>query len=388
VSSPRRKGRPGPIDEYQELLPLIREGKLPKLVLFLTPNFGEEETWFSDQLMRAAREWALQQDGLDLMDVDGHSPDFSADSMDAFLGSQSLFAGRQALIFSRATAALKKYKRLAKALLQAVEKEGGPEWIMLHAEGKQASALVKELVASKSAKVIRFRRLFVDPPPWNPAAVDQSEAAKFAIAHANGLGMRLQNGAAGLLVEMSGGRPADLMQSLQHFQLLNQLQVSVEDVREVTAHSAEGSARDYADALLTGDSARALQLLAKVRARGLHSWDGRRISPRDSFTMLISTAIRERRQTAVIRAAVDGGATLEEALKGSGAKPSMPVTKRMERRLALCPSSQLEAVLHGLRRAEHRLKTGAWRDSLRVLEQLAFESYRKSAPPQTRGRRS
>ena len=387
MSTSRRKGRPGPIDEYQELLPLMREGALPKLLLFLTPSFGEEETWFSDHLIRAAREWAAQQDDLDLMDVDGHSPDFSPEAMDGFLASQSLFAGRQALIFSRASMALKKHKRLTKALLQAAENDGGPEWILIHAEGKTAQVVAKELAASKLAKVVRFRKLYVDPPPRNPAAIDQSEAAKFAIAQGREMGLRLQNGAAGLLVEMSGGRPSDLLQSLQHFQLLNQQLISVEDVREVTAHSAEGSARDYADALLTGDSARALQLLSKVRARGLHSWDGRRISPRDSFTMMVSTAIRERRQTEVIRLAVDAGATVEDALKASGTKPSMPVTKRMERRLSACSISQLNAVLHGLRQAEHRLKTGAWRDSLRVLEQLAFECYRKPAPARPGGHR-
>jgi DNA polymerase III delta subunit len=373
----RKKRQPDPGTTCRELVARAEQGDLPRLLLLLPPTSGEEEAWFGEQVLAAARRFGRSQEGLDLLDVDASSPDFQPDQIDAFLGSKSLFANRQALILGRSAKALNRWPRLAEALLTAATSEDGPEWMVVQAAGNATKGM-KPLAGTrkKGIEKVRFRGLYGDPPPWKPDP-DASEAAQFVAAEGHGRGLRLQRGAAGLLVQLAGSRPGDLVQALEHFQLLGLDTIGEEEVREVTAHSAEGSAFDFADAVLMGDAGRTLKLLAKLSRQGLRSWDGRRVSARDAFSMIVGAIAREHKKTVQVLESIQGGSSIEDALQAAGSRPSMPVVRRMQQRLQVADAAHLDTVLQSLVEAEEQVKMAGWRDSTSALEYLAFRCLRR-----------
>lgn len=373
----RKKRQPDPGTTCRELCARAKKGDLPRLLLLLPPTSGEEETWFGEQILAAARHYGRAQEGLDLLDLDASSPDFQPDQIDAFLGSKSLFASRQALILGRSAKAINRWPRLAEALLTAATSDDGPEWMIVQAAGNATKGM-KPLAGTrkKGIEKARFRGLYGDPPPWKPDP-DASEAAQFVAAEGQARGLQLQRGASGLLVQLAGARPGDLVQALEHFQMLGLPSIGEEEVREVTAHSAEGSAFDFADAILTGDSARTLRLLGKLSRQGLRSWDGRRVSARDAFSMILAAITREHKKTVQVLDSVQAGRSIEDALQEAGSRPSMPVVRRMEQRLQVANRQHLDTVLAALVEAEEHVKMAGWRDSTSALEFLAFRTLRR-----------
>ncbi len=373
----RKKRAPDPGTLCRQWVARAQVGDIPRLLCLLPPSQGEEEIWFGEQILAAARHFARSIEGLDFLDLDAASPDFQPGLLDSFLNTKSLFASRQALVLGRASKALQKWPRLADSLLDAATAEDGPEWMVVQV-GSGASKGAKAFASTrkKGIEKLRFRGLYGDPPPWKPEP-DASEAAQFVTAEARQRKLRLQNGVAGLLVTLAGSRPGDLVQAVEHFQMLGLTEISEDDVRRVTAHSAEGSAFDFADAVLAGDTAQLLRLLQRLSAHGMRSWDGRRIAARDAFSIILAAMNREHRKTSQVLAAVRHGSTLEKALEAAGVRPSMPVVRRMQTRLQVADEAHLQRVLAAMVEAEENLKMVGWRDSLAALEFLAFRSLRK-----------
>lgn len=371
----RRQADPG--SQFRETLARIQKGELPRLILILPPSSGEEESWFSEQLFAAARAYAHALGDCDLLDQDGGSPDFRAEDLDAFLQSSSLFASRKVLLLQRAGKGLNRWPRLAEELLQAATTDGGPEFMMVHL-GASSGKGAQKLGATRKGGIekLRFRSLYADPPPWKPEP-DASEAAQFLLGEARDRKLRLDRGAAGLIVQMAGSRASDLMGALEHLHMLGLESIGEEEVRQVVAHSAEGTAFDMADAFLSGDSGRALSLLRRISRQGMRSWDGRRLAPRDAFGMIVSAIARERTRTVEVLAHVRKGADVGKAIEASGSRPSMPVVRRMEARLAVCDEEALVHLLGGLLEAERQVKRLGWRDGTRALELLALRSFRR-----------
>jgi len=375
----RRQADPG--SQFQETLERIAAGKLPRLLLILPPTSGEEESWFSEQLFLAARAYAHALGDCDLLDQDGGSPDFRAESLDAFLQSSSLFASRKVLLLQRAGKSLNRWPRLAEELLAAASADDGPEFMLVHV-GASSGKGAQKLSATRKGGVekLRFRSLYADPPPWKPEP-DASEAAQFVTAQARSRKLRLDRGAAGLIVQMAGSRASDLMGALEHLHLLGLERIGEEEVRQVVAHSAEGTAFDLADAFLCGDSGRVLSLLQRTARQGLRSWDGRRLAPRDAFSIIVGAVARERSRTAEVLVHVQAGMEVAKAIEAGGSRASMPVLRRMEQRLAVCDQAHLDTLLHGLLDAERQVKRLGWRDGTRALELLALRAYRRQGAP-------
>ncbi|HJM40564.1 MAG TPA: hypothetical protein QGG59_10695 [Planctomycetota bacterium] len=379
MSAATRKRKPDPGSVCHELCELAARGKLPKLLLLAPPPRGEEESWFAEKILGKARERARATDGIDFLDLDGGVSDFEPGPVEAFLGSTSLFGGGQrALVFGRATRAFTRWKKLSKQILDAAKDPSGPDWMVLQLDGaagsKLATAMSKDV--GEEFRLERFRRLYGDPPPWRPNDLDASEAAQFVASQAKLLGIRLLPGASGTLVQIAGARPAELCQALEHFALLDSDSISEEQVRETVAHSAEGSAFEFAEAVLTGNGASAFAILSRLRSRGLRSWDGKRIASQDAFSMLLSVLAGERRRTAAALAAMEEGMSFPEACKEAGLPATGPIAKRMERRIRSTSSSRLTEVLHSIRAAECHVKREGRRDNLKSLEQLAFHNHR------------
>jgi len=377
ASAARKKRAPDPGTSCRELCARAAAGELPKLLLILPPSSGEEEVWFGEQIMKAARSFGRSLVDLDLLDLDCASPDFTPDLVDGFVASPSLFASRQALILGRASKALNRWPRLADALLDCASRASGPEWIVLQV-GSGSSKAAKALSATrkKGVEKVRFRGLYADPPPWRPDP-DASEAAVFVATEAAQRKLQLHRGAAGQLVELAGAKPNDLVQALEHFVLLGMDSIGEEDVRQVVARSAEGTAFDFADAILSGDSGAALKLIRSLNAVGMRTWDGKRLAAREAFGMILSAVARERQKTAVVRNAIDQGKSMDDALKAAGSRPSMPVVRRMEKRLDACDHAFLNVVLECLVEAETNVKMVGWRNSSRALEYLAFRVFQR-----------
>ena len=372
-----RKKQPDPGSQCREWVARATAGDLPRLLLILPPTSGESEAWFGERIAAAARAFGRSIEGFDLLDVDGGSPDFTAETLDGFLASQSLFASRQGLILQRGAKPLQRWGRTIEALGAAAARADGPEWMVVEAGGANAT-VAKALAKLPGAEVLRFRSLYGDPPPWKPDP-DASEAALFARTEAEARGLRLQRGAAGELVAIAGSRPGELVQAIEHLKLLGHDTAGEEEVRAVVAHSAEGTASDFAESVLTGDSAASLRHLSRLRSSGLRTWDGRRLAPRDAFGLLLAAVARERTRTAAVREGVTAGMTIEEALKKAGSRPSVPIVSRMEKRLQRCDEAQLVRVLRALVKAEQHVKMEGWRDAVAALEFLSFQCYRRAA---------
>lgn len=378
----RRKGkaaskkRSDPGTVCRTLCAAAADGGLERLVLLLGPTRGEEEPWFGERVLGAARAWARTREDLDLLEVDGGSPDFDAAGVESFLQAPGLFGGERVLLFARAGKALKKSKSLVQTLAAAAQAPDGPRLIVVEAPGAGMTATVKPLTSVDGARVERFRKLYADPPPWKPHDLDASEAAQFLAAEARTRGLRFARGAAGALVQLAGGKPGDLLQSLEHFELLGVETIDEEQVRDVAAHSAEGSAFDFADALLDGDGRRAYRTLAALRRRGLRTWDGKRIAPRDAFSMLVAVASKQRLQTAAVRGGLDQGLDFAAACKQAGVAAGGPPAQRMQSRLRQCDADHLDRVLTALLEAERHVKREGWGDAVRVLELLALRCHR------------
>ena len=373
----RKKRAADPGTTCRELCARFKEGDLPRCLLVLPPTSGEEEIWFGEQVLKSARTFGRSQEGLDLLDIDASSPDFQPDVLEGFLASKSLFSSRQALILGRAAKALNKWPRLADALLAAATSDDGPEWMVVQAAGNTGKGM-KVLAATrkKGIEKARFRGLYGDPPPWKPDP-DASEAAQFVAMEARERGLTLQRGASGLLVQLAGSRPNDLIQALEHFGMMGADSIGEEEVREVAAQSAEGSAFDFADAVLAGDAAQTLRLIDQLSRHGMRSWDGRRVSARDAFSMILGAIIREHKKTVAVLASVQSGSSLEDALTAAGSRPSMPVVNRMQKRLQVASVQHLDAVLAALVEAEENVKMAGWRDSTAALEFLAIRTMRR-----------
>jgi len=324
----------------------------------------------------AARRGARERAGLELGDFDAGSPDFRAESIEEFLSAPSLFSPDRALVLERAGKALKRGPRLSAALARFLALEDGPKWAVVQAETVTAAAArpLVELASALNGEVLRFRALYADPPPWKPDP-EASEAAQFLRDEARGRGISFERGAASALVQIAGSRAADLVQALGHFEMLGTKRVGTEDVQAVAAHSAEGSAFGFAEAVMLGDASDALRLLRRMEHQGLRTWDGRRLATREAFGMLTSAVARELVRTSAVRAALDGGADAEAALDAAGKGGGMPARRKMERRIDRCPAARLRALRSALLEAERRVRRQGWREPMHALETLALAAF-------------
>ncbi len=377
VSGRARRADPATI--CRELCEAAAAGGLPRLLLLLPPARGEEEVWFGERILEAAREAGRDAAELELLELDGGSPDFAPDPLDGFLRASSLFGGERALLFGRAAKPLARWPRLGEALLQAARNPGGPVWMVVQAAGSPGARALKGLPRSWKAgdpvRVERLRRLYTDPPPWN-LHPDASELARFAVAEARGRGMTLEPGVAGLLGRVVGSRPGEVCQALEHFSLLGMTVIDEEAIREVAAQGAEGGAFGFAEALLTGDGASALRRLRSIGRCGLRTWNGRVLAVREAFSLLLGVAAGERRRTAQVREGLAQGLSLSEACRQAGVAAGGPPLERMKRRLERCGSGQLERLLAALCRAERRVKMEGWQQAGHALEELILTAHR------------
>lgn len=376
----RRARAPDPGAVCREWRARAERGELPRLLLLAPPSSGEEDPWFAESLCAAARRGARAQAGLELGDFDGGSPDFRVESVEEFLAAPSLFSPARALLLERAGRALKRGGRLAQALARFLGGEDGPRWAIVQADGATAAALkpLAELVERLGGETLRFRALYADPPPWKPDP-EAAEAAQFLRDEASARGLKLARGAAGALVQVAGGRAAALIQALGHFEMLGQKDVGIEDVQAVVAHSAEGSAFGFADAVLLGDAGEALRLLRRMERQGLRSWDGRRLATREAFGMLTAAVARELGRTEAVRAALDAGAPEDEAFDAAGKGGGLPARRKMERRIGGCPAARLRGLRRALLQAERRVRREGWREPLNALETLALAAFAPGA---------
>lgn len=369
----RRARAPDPGSVARTWCARATAGELPRLLLVLPPASGEEEPWFAERVCAAARHAARAQPGLELGDFDAGSPDFRAEAVEEFLAAPSLFTPTRALVLERAGKALKRGPRLLAALTRFLAAPEAPQWAVVHVDAAPAAVArtLTELCTALRGETLRFRALYADPPPWNPDP-EASEAAQFLREEARTRGIEFERGAAGALVQVAGGRAADLAQALGHFEMLGAKRVGAEDVQAVVAHSAEGSAFGFADAVLLGDAPEALRVLRRLDAHGMRTWDGRRLAARDAFGMLTTAVARELARTAAVRAALDGGSDAEAALDAAGKGGGMPARRKMERRIGRCPAVRLHALRRSLLQAERRVRREGWREPLHALEVLAL----------------
>lgn len=354
----------------------METGDFPKALWLVAPARGEEEAWFGERILASCRHWARSQEDLDLLEIDGGSPDFSADVLFDFVGSQGLFGGQRLLIFGRAEKPLGKASGLLLALETACQANDDLRMVV-QASGTTKAAKALAGVKGDGIAMERFRRLYGDPPPWRPHDLDASEAAQFVQAEGRAIKLRLEPGSSGALVECVGNRPADLVKSLEHFSLLGEESVTAERVRAVVTHSAEGDAFRFADAVIQGDGRSAFRCLRQLEHRGLRTWDGKRLAPREAIALLWTVLGRQLDQTRAVLEGLANGMNQKDAFQMAGVPVGGPPAKRMESRLRLCDDQQLERVQDALLQSERRIKQGEWRQPLHVLEWLALRGHRR-----------
>jgi DNA polymerase III delta subunit len=380
VSAAKRPKIPDPGTLSRNWCARLVQGDLPPVLLLLPPTRGEEEPWFADRILGAARQWARAQEDLDLLECDGASPDFSPEAVLNFLGSQGLFGGERVLLMGRATKALTKSAALLKALQAALQREDAPRMV-IHASG--STKVVKALAALKGVGIEkeRFRRLYGDPPPWKPHDFDASEAAQFTSIEARAIGLQLEPGAAGALVQLVGNHPSELVRSLDHLNLLGETKISAARVHKVVSHGAEGDAFQFSDAILSGNGRTAFRCLRQMEARGLRTFDGKRLAPRDAFGLILSILTRQQAQTEAVQRSMLMGKDFQTACKEFGVPAGGPPARKMEARIRQTSAEHLAKIRRAILDTERHVKVQGWRNSLRALELLALTTHQKRGTP-------
>ncbi len=167
-----------------------------------------------------------------------------------------------------------------------------------------------------------------------------------------------------------------MIQSLEHLFLLGLDRISEAQIREVVAHTAEGSAFEFAEALICGDGRKAFSCLQHLRNRGLRSWDGKRLAARDAFSLMLAVLAKQRMQTAAIHSQLSLGVEYAAAFKEAGVPSAGPIAQRMKTRLERVDQEHLDRILKALLEAESNVKQNGWSDSLHALEMLAMRCHR------------
>lgn len=259
--------------------------QLPRLVLL-----RGDEPFFLRQALEAMQKRALGL-GVELLKHDEEDPDFNAALMFNDVQSAPLFGGEQLLIlrsldrFLEKRAGDKQAAPLVKAVSAFIEAGTPGRALLLEAPGIRADHALVKLVTAAEGQILALRRLYDNPPPWNPDP-RQTELVQWCHERAQKRRLRLDLEHAATVVAATGNDLAEIEAQL------GRLEAAGPAAFEKTlVWQAGGSPFAVAHAALCGRIREALSGVEVLFRRGMTERGGERKLDAGATAVLLSSAL-------------------------------------------------------------------------------------------------
>lgn len=141
--------------------------------------------------------------------------------------------------------------------------------------------------------VYEFRPLY-DKPFRGPGPVESTEFGEFVQILARELNVKLAPGSMGVLIQKTGSQLSAVAAALEKLKsVFNNLEITAAHIHQHIVKSRPGSPWILAEAILSGDAARALAEIDALEAAGARDADGRAIAAEGAYIMMFSALRRD-----------------------------------------------------------------------------------------------
>ncbi|MFN0207026.1 MAG: DNA polymerase III subunit delta [Planctomycetota bacterium] len=167
---------------------------------------------------------------------------------------------------------------------------GGDQLILV---SKKFRAPFVRAVREAGGAVYEFRPLY-DKPFRGAAPVESTELGEFVQILARELNMKFASGAMAALIQKTGSQLTAIASALEKLKsVLNNTEITAARVHEHIVKSRPGSPWILAEAILSGDAARALAEVDALEASGARDADGRAIASEGAYVMMFAALRRD-----------------------------------------------------------------------------------------------
>lgn len=346
---------PHPGEEHQRLVEGLRRGLPPIVVL------RGEESWYRGRGLRLVVEAATAA-GLEVCRHDADDPDYDVRRLLDDLSTGALFGGARCVALSGAEKVVVDRARKAaplvrEAMLARLEKKA-EGLLVLVAEKLAANHALVTAAERAGGLVIGCRRLWDNPPPWNPDP-RLAEPVQWLVARARERGAALTPDQAAYVVAATGNDLAALDEQLGRLAAAGGA-----SLREVVGWEAGASPYDLAEHMVLGRAARAVAGLETLFRGGAAQRDGSRVLDEASVAIQLAAALSAKlREAAAGARAVARGVDARAAAGAAGVKGPPQAIAAFEQRLAARPRDAWERMLDDLAVVERRTRTSSGADA-------------------------
>jgi DNA polymerase III delta subunit len=343
---------PAQLRELAAALPPASGAKLARAYLL-----RGDERYFREKAIELVVT-AARAAGLELSRHDARDPDFSQSLLQDDLSAAPMFASARCVLVRNAAALLKKEggaeSPVARALLAYVQGKGpGGGTLVLEAEGLRADHAVAKAVVATGGKSLSLRRLWENPPPWDPDP-RKAELVQWLIAQARAQKLELALHDAVYMVAATGNDLFALEAALARVAA-----AGGKSVRALVEWTSGVSPFQLAEDLARGDGPRALAGCEALFRAGFQDKDGsREIDPAAIQAILLGTLRNKLRQSFACARALEQGSDFAAAAEKAGFQGAPAMRAELESRVRLRDAAGWKKLVLDLAAFERRTRRG------------------------------
>lgn len=364
------KGRPPaaakPADTLAELVKLLKSPSAPPVfILMNSPMARGDEPWLHEMALQRIVKSAEAR-GAEVNRYDGAVPGFDPATLYAELTTRSLFAMATVRILKNADALMKGMrdagdedgdddesepaedgaapapaKRSREAAVHPLEKailafmKNAPAGDALAVTAKKLRAPFVRAAREGGAFIAEFRPLY-DKPFRGAGPIESTEFGEFAQIVARDAGVTLGAGVLSAMVRKTGSQLSQVAGAIEKLKSVAQNRdITIHDVAEHVPYSRPGSPWVLAEAILSGDAARAFFELEALGNAGARDANGKIIASDGALVMALSSIARDGRRNVIGAELLKRGMPISEIASIVGL-PSIPaVLETFEKQLKL-----------------------------------------------------
>lgn len=355
----RKEKEPSPGEQLAAFARSLASGTLPRAVVV-----RGDERYFRDEAVRQFVD-AGRARGLEVTRYDTRDPDFSLGTLIGDLRAPPMFAAARCIVVRNATALLKKEdgedSPLARALLAFWKDESAEGVALAEAEGLRADHALAKHAASKGVG-LALRRLWADPPPWDPDP-RKSEVVAWLVARARERKIPITPDDA-LYAATATGNDLYALDAV----LTRLAQRGKEGVRELVSWNSAGSPFDLAEHLCRGDAPKCTHGIEGLFRLGFQDKAGEREIDRGAILAITLGALRSKlRQAAAAARLLEARKSLDDVAALLELPNYAKAREEFAARMRSRPTSAWRAMLEDLTEVERRTRRGGTVDAADLL---------------------
>jgi len=299
-----------PADALAALERAVRSPSPPKLVATVTASSARaDEPFLHERAVRIVREAAAAR-GAETTVHDAGAPGFDAGALYAALTTGALFASASLRVVRNADA-VEPGAPLESAALRFAR--GAPTGDQLVLQARRLRAPFLKEMREAEALVVELRPPY-DRPFRGDAPPERTELGEMALSIAAESGVKLAPGALGEMLRRTGSRLGAVAAAIEKLRAVGASAACTrEDVARHVPRSQTGSPWALAEAIGSGDAARALEECAAIASNGARDSDGKPIAAEGAFAMAMAALGRDGRRNAEAADRMRSGETIEQA---------------------------------------------------------------------------